>query len=73
MKRILYLALIAGLITGCSEKKHSGFVVSGVIENAPGKKVLLIETPSAISQPVVLDSTFLNDKGSFTLKGRANE
>jgi peroxiredoxin len=73
MKRILYLTLIAGLITACSEKKHSGFVVSGVIENAPGKKVLLVETPSAITQPVVLDSTFLNDKGSFTLKGRANE
>jgi peroxiredoxin len=73
MKRILYLTLISGLITACNEKKHSGFVVSGVIENAPGKKVLLIETPSAITQPVVLDSTFLNDKGSFTLKGRANE
>ena len=73
MKRILYLTLIVGLITACNEKKHSGFVVSGVIENAPGKKVLLIETPSAITQPVVLDSTFLNDKGSFTLKGRANE
>ncbi|HKG69461.1 MAG TPA: TlpA disulfide reductase family protein [Segetibacter sp.] len=73
MKRILYLTLIAGLITACREKKHSGFIVSGVIENAPGKKVLLVETPSAITQPVVLDSTFLNDKGSFTLKGRANE
>lgn len=73
MKRILYLTLIAGLITACNEKKHSGFVVTGVIENAPGKKVLLVETPSAITQPVVLDSTFLNDKGSFTLKGRANE
>ena len=73
MKRILYLTLIVGLITACNEKKHSGFVVSGVIENAPGKKVLLIETPSAITQPVVLDSTFLNNKGSFILKGRANE
>ncbi len=73
MKEIIYLALIVGLITACSEKKLGGFVVSGVIENAPGKKVLLMETPSAISQPVVLDSTFLKDKGSFTLRGRANE
>ncbi len=73
MKRVVYLALIGGLITSCAQKKHDAFVVSGVIENAPGKKVLLMETPSGIAQPIVLDSTFLKEKGSFTLKGRANE
>lgn len=73
MKRILYLALIVGLITACKGKKHEGFEVSGVIKNAPGKKILLIETPSAITQPVVLDSTLVKDNGSFALKGRAIE
>lgn len=73
MKRILYLSLIVGLITACKGKKHEGFEVSGVIKNAPGKKVLLIETPTAITQPVVLDSTFVKDNGSFALRGRAIE
>ena len=73
MKRIIYLALLTGLIAACQQKKHGGFVVRGVIENAPGKKVLLMETPFGMSQPVIFDSIFLKDKGSFTLRGRANE
>lgn len=73
MKRIFYLTLIAGLIASCQPKKHGAFVVSGVIENASGKKVLLMETPYGIAQPVIFDSTFLKDEGSFTLRGRANE
>lgn len=73
MKRILSIAAIVGLITSCAPKKHGAFEVSGVIENAAGKKVLLMETPYALSQPVVLDSTILKDKGAFTLRGRASE
>jgi hypothetical protein len=73
MKRIIYLAVIIAIAASCREKKDGAFVVSGVIENAPGKKLILMETPYANEQPVVLDSTFLKDKGSFTLRGRANE
>lgn len=73
MKNIIYLVLLISILTSCQEKKHGGFVVSGVIENAPGKKVTLMETPYANAQPVVLDSAILKDKGSFTLRGRANE
>jgi peroxiredoxin len=73
MKRIIYLVVIIAIAASCREKKHGAFVVSGVIENAPGKKLILMETPYANEQPVVLDSTFLKDKGSFTLRGRANE
>lgn len=70
----MYLVLvIAGSIASCKEKSRSVFVVSGVVENAEGKKVLLMETPYANAQPVIHDSAFLKDKGTFTLKGRANE
>ncbi|GEO11965.1 TlpA disulfide reductase family protein [Segetibacter aerophilus] len=73
MKKIIYLVLLIATITSCEQKKHGAFVVTGVIENAPGKKVTLMETPYANAQPVVLDSAILKDKGSFTLRGRANE
>lgn len=73
MKKIITIALSLALLTACQPKKYGAFVVTGVIENAPGKKLLLMETQSANAQPVVLDSTTLNAKGEFTLRGRANE
>jgi peroxiredoxin len=73
MKKIIYLVLLAAMVASCQQKKHGAFVVTGVIENAPGKKVVLMETPYSNAQPVVLDSAILKDKGSFTLRGRANE
>lgn len=38
MKKIIYLVLLAAIIASCQQKKHGAFVVTGVIENAPGKK-----------------------------------
>ena len=73
MKRIIYIAVVIVLAGACQTKKHGVFEVSGVIENAQGKKLTLMETPYANAQPVILDSTFIKDKGAFTLKGRANE
>lgn len=73
MKKIIYIAAVIVWAGACQSKKPSAFEVSGVIENAPRKKLILMETPYANAQPVVLDSTFLKDKGAFTLKGRANE
>ena len=73
MKRIIYIIAVLAVAAGCQTKKHSMFEVSGVIENAPGKKLTLMETPYTNGQPVILDSTFLKDKGAFILKGRANE
>jgi peroxiredoxin len=73
MKKIINLVLLVAVISSCQQKKHGAFVVSGVIENAAGKKVLLMEMPITDTQPVILDSTTLKDQGSFTLRGRANE
>ena len=73
MKRVIYIAAVLGLSVACHPKKHGPFVISGTIENAPGKKIQLIEVPFTSPQAVVLDSAELKDKGEFTLKGRANE
>lgn len=73
MKQILFIAGLIALVVACKTEKQSAFEVTGVILNAPGKKVLLMETPYTNAQPVILDSTFLKDNGAFTLKGRATE
>ena len=74
MKKTIYLVFAIILIAAaCKEKKNGTFVVKGEILHAPGKKVTLIEAPYTNEQPVILDSALLDVKGSFNLKGRANE
>src|SRR4051812_35054017 len=73
MKRIAYIAAAVAIIASCKPKEHGAFVVTGNIENAPGKKLVLMETPYGAAQPIILDSTILEAKGKFTLRGRANE
>lgn len=73
MKKAIFIATLIGLSVACQPKKHGAFVVSGIVQNAPGKKLLLIEVPFNSPQAVVLDSTELKEKGTFTLRGRANE
>jgi thiol-disulfide isomerase/thioredoxin len=69
----IYMIAWALVFSSCSEKKHGAFVVTGTIENAPRKKILLTEIPFDSNQPTVLDSTSLKENGSFTLRGRADE
>ncbi len=73
MKRIFFIGSFAALLISCEQKKQGAFVVTGSVQNAPGKKLSLIEVPYSSPQPVVLDSTTLKDKGTFTLRGRSNE
>jgi peroxiredoxin len=73
MKNTLFIIILAVSILGCKQKKGGGFVVSGKIENAPGKKVMLMELPYTNTQAVILDSSSLGKSGAFTLRGRANE
>ena len=72
MKKLLLAALVVAGFASCKQEKGGNFEVSGTIENAPGKKVLLMEVPFNSPQPIILDSTELNN-GSFTLKGKATE
>jgi thiol-disulfide isomerase/thioredoxin len=73
MKKIITVAASLLVFAACQEKKHGAFEVSGVIENAPGKKVLLMEIPFTNPQPLVLDSSTLDNNGGFNLSAMANE
>lgn len=71
MNRIVSVFVLVAIMCGCEPKKHGAFVVTGIVENPPGKKVSLMEASNA--QPIILDSAELKGKGTFTLRGRANE
>jgi peroxiredoxin len=73
MKRITIALCGVLFLTACQEKKHGAFVVQGLIENAAGTKVSLMELPFNSQQALVLDSGTLDKKGSFTLRGMAKE
>lgn len=73
MKKLLYVVAILAFIGACKKNGNGSFEVTGEIKNAPGKKLLLIETPYASTQSVILDSVFLDDNGKFKLKGMATE
>lgn len=73
MKKIIIAVYTVLLLSACQEKKHGAFVVQGIIENAPGRKVLLMEMPYNAPQALVLDSATLNKEGSFTLRAMAKE
>ena len=73
MKKIILIAAVVASLASCKQKDQGTFVITGTVENAPGKKLTLTEVPFTNPQPVVLDSTLAKDKGNFTLKGRANE
>ncbi len=74
MKKVLIAAFALSLsAVACKEKKQGAFEVTGTIENALGKKIMLMELPFTNPEPVVLDSTMLDNKGNFTLKANADE
>ncbi|MDB5190651.1 MAG: thioredoxin family protein [Segetibacter sp.] len=73
MKKWVTVASVLIIATGCTEEKHGAFVVTGKIENATGKKVMLMEVPFDSPQPLILDSVVLKEDASFTLRGRAEE
>jgi peroxiredoxin len=73
MKKLIYIAAIAALASGCQEKKFGAFTVSGKILNTPAKKVFLQEIPFGGEQPIVLDSGTLKDNGTFELRAVGKE
>ena len=74
MKRIVFLIITCTVLAvGCKQREYGAFVVTGKIENAPGKKLLLMEIPFSSPEPVILDSTSLGSKGDYTLRANASE
>jgi thiol-disulfide isomerase/thioredoxin len=73
MKRIFGIACFVAFLSACGDKSKSEFEVTGIIENAPGQKVMLMEIPFNSPQPLILDSATLDAKGNFALNAIANE
>ena len=73
MKQFIIAAV--GLLTmaSCGTKKTGSFTVAGTIQNAPSKKVYLMEIPYGEPNPIIIDSVTLDAKGSFSLKGGSKE
>ncbi len=74
MKKIIIITLTAVItLYSCQQKKYGAFIISGKIENAPGKKVFLEELPYGGESPVVLDSAPIASGGNFDLRGMGRE
>ncbi|MEO8173355.1 MAG: DUF4369 domain-containing protein, partial [Sediminibacterium sp.] len=73
MKRTLLIAATLIILASCQDKKFGTFTVSGKIEHAPGKKIMLEELPFGGQQAVVIDSVSLKPNGKFELHGMGKE
>lgn len=73
MKRMILIASIAVISFSCKEKKDGAFIISGKIENAPGKKLFLEELPYTGDAPMIIDSGSLKASGNFELRGPGKE
>lgn len=73
MKNPIWFLLAAITILACNEKKYGVFTVSGKFKNAGNLTIYLQELPFAGRQPIMIDSTTLDNQGNFTLRGVGKE
>jgi peroxiredoxin len=72
MNKVLFVALIVGVVS-CNDKKESdSFTVDGTVKNSNTKMVYLQESPAG-SAPVIIDSSALEKDGSFKLTATGKE
>ena len=73
MKKFFIGIIILVAISSCKEKRYGAFIVAGKIENTTATKIYLEELPFGADNPVVLDSTTLDKKGTFELRALGKE
>lgn len=73
MKKLSFAILGALLFIACENNSKNSFTISGKITNASGKMVYLEEVPVGTMRPIIIDSTPLNNDGSFTIKTETGE
>jgi peroxiredoxin len=76
MKKLLIVLLSVAILTACKNSNSDGvkkFTVSGKITNNPAKMIYLEEVPVTSMQPVLVDSSAIDDKGNYKLKAAAGE
>jgi peroxiredoxin len=72
MQKIYFLIFIFFLLS-CKHETKKQFEISGSIKNSDAKMVYLQETPLGSNERIVLDSSVINNSGSFRLKAKASE
>lgn len=73
MKKLLFIAVIAGMVSCKGKKEEKGFEVSGTITNNSAAMVYLEELPMATMQSVVVDSAKVGKNGKYTLSTGVRE
>ena len=73
MKTRIGFLLVVLVVLACNEKKFGAFTVSGQFKNAGKLKIYLQELPYAGRQPIMIDSTTLDNQGNFILRGVGKE
>lgn len=73
MKKIIFIALVAIISQSCTEKKFGAFTVSGQIKNANEQKIFLQELSLTDKEPLNLDTTTIDKKGNFIVRGVGKE
>ncbi|MBI9055911.1 MAG: AhpC/TSA family protein [Bacteroidales bacterium] len=69
MKKLTLILSLIFILSSCNTEPDF-FTVSGEISNANGEKLYLVELQT--NNILVLDSTILNDKGTFSFKGQTS-
>lgn len=73
MKKLLFIILIAGLVSCKGKKEEKAFEVSGTITNNTAAMIYLEELPMATMQAIVVDSARVEKNGKYTLSSGARE
>lgn len=70
MKKTISLFIVIVIAFSCKQQAEEFFTVSGKISNGNGEKLFLVElTNSSIH---VIDSTILNEEGTYSFKGKTD-
>src|SRR6266498_829792 len=73
MQRIFFSIFFISLLFSCKHEAKKQFEVSGTIKNSDVNMVYLEETPLGSAERIIVDSSRINNTGSFHLKVKAPE
>jgi peroxiredoxin len=73
MQRIFLSSFFIFFLLSCKHETKKNFTVSGTIRNSNAKIVYLEETPLGSAERIIVDSSFINNNGSFHLNAKAKE
>ncbi|HEY2720569.1 MAG TPA: TlpA disulfide reductase family protein [Chitinophagaceae bacterium] len=73
MSRIFFPAILFLFFVSCKPQAKNEFQISGTFKNAADKIIYLEETPLSSGQKITVDSSPVNNDGSFHLKGNSSE